>query len=118
MQKAEFISIEDDEPDLILSFALHSDDGGVKSLILMRTPLYENILPPAERGVKVSMEGDWKNDRDMLKKISVDKILVKIATSERKYEVDISSIEEVEISKIRKFVKVLNFDSCFKIVGV
>jgi hypothetical protein len=116
MEKAEFISIEDDEPDLILSFALEDEDSGVKSLILMRTPLYESILPPEERGVKVSMEGGSEDDRNMLEKITIDNNRVRIFTSEEKYEVDISAIEKFEYDEMTKFVKQLNFDSCFKIV--
>jgi len=50
MELVSFISIEDDPPDLILSFAIWQpklDD--IRSLILMRTPKYEFILDETER---------------------------------------------------------------------
>jgi hypothetical protein len=116
MQKAEFISIEDDEPDLILSFALHSDDGGVKSLTLLRTPIYESILPPEEKGVHVSMEGGCNDHRNMLEEIHIDNNRVRIHASYERYEVDISAVEKSECDEMMNIVKQLNFDSCFRVV--
>jgi hypothetical protein len=116
MEKAEFISVEDDEPDLILSFALRDDDRGVKSLTLLRTPLYEGILLPEERGVHVSMEGGCNDQRNMLEEIHIDKNRVRIHSSYERYEVDISAIEQSEYDKMIKLVKQLNFDSCFRVV--
>jgi hypothetical protein len=116
MEKAEFISVEDDEPDLILSFALHDDDRGVKSLNLLRTPLYEGILPPEERGITVSMEGGCNDHRNMLEEIHIDNNRVRIQASYERYEVDISAIEKSEYDEMMKIVKQLNFDSCFRVV--
>ncbi len=115
MEKAEFISIEDSEPDLILSFALSCERVGVKSLILMRTPLYENMLPTEERGVHATLQGHWHNDQNMLEKIQVNDSLVKITTTEGMCEVDISAIGKAEYKKMVKFVKRLNFDARFKV---
>lgn len=50
MDRVQFISIEDSEPDLILSFALDDGEIGVKSLTLIRTPPYEIFLSELERG--------------------------------------------------------------------
>ena len=58
MEKLLFISIEDEKPDLLLSFAFHDEIFGVKSLLLQRTPSLEFVLLDYERGVKVSMDGD------------------------------------------------------------
>lgn len=116
MEKAEFVSIEDDEPDLILSFALRDDDRGVKSLTLLRTPLYEGILPPEERGVHVSMEGGREDHGNMLEEIHIDNNRVRIHASYERYDVDISAIEKSEHDKMIQIVKQLNFDSCFRVV--
>ncbi len=57
MELVSFISIEDDPPDLILSFAIWQPElEDIRSLILLRTPEYESILDETERGVKVSDE--------------------------------------------------------------
>jgi hypothetical protein len=57
MKTGLFLSIEDEEPDLIFCFALEDPELPVRSLILMRTPVFENLLPPEERGVSVTMGG-------------------------------------------------------------
>ena len=55
MELVSFISIEDDPPDLILSFAIWQPElEDIRSLVLMRTQEYEFILDETERGVKVS----------------------------------------------------------------
>jgi hypothetical protein len=57
MELVSFISIEDEPPDLILSFAIWQPElEDIRSLILLRTPEYEFILDETERGVKVSDE--------------------------------------------------------------
>jgi hypothetical protein len=64
MESVSFISIEDEPPDLILSFAIWQPDlEDIRSLILMRTPEYEFVLDETERGVKVSDEA-WLDDED------------------------------------------------------
>ena len=118
MEKARFISIEDDEPDLILSFALSCENIGIKSLILMRTPIFEGLLPIEERGVQASLEGLWENDRNMLEVIDIGDSVVTISTAEGKCEIDISAIEQSDVTAMVEFTKRLNFDSCFKITVV
>jgi hypothetical protein len=55
METVSFISIEDDPPDLILSSAIWEPElDDIRSLILMRTPMYEPFLEEAERGIRVS----------------------------------------------------------------
>ena len=70
MELVSFISIEDDPPDLILSFAIWQQElEDIRSLILMRTPKYEFIFDETERGVKVSEESWLDEVDDMLKEI-------------------------------------------------
>ena len=42
--KVQFISLEEDDKDLIVSFAIDDLDMGVKSLTLLRTLFYEEIM--------------------------------------------------------------------------
>jgi hypothetical protein len=58
METVSFISIEDDPPDLILSFAIWKPElDDIRSLILLRTPEYEVFLDAFEWGVKVTDDG-------------------------------------------------------------
>ena len=51
-----FVTLEDGV-DLIVSFAIADEEPGeIVSLILLRTPKYEALLPADERGVTVSHE--------------------------------------------------------------
>ena len=45
MDVVSFMEIEEDEKDLIISFALDDGDGNIKSLILHRTLFYEYVMP-------------------------------------------------------------------------
>src|SRR3970040_1213533 len=55
-QTVSFITTEDSD-DLIVSFALADDEPGeIVTLMLLRTPKYESLLPEDERGVSVSHE--------------------------------------------------------------
>ena len=66
MELVSFISIEDEPPDLILSFAIWQPElEDIRSLIFLRTPEYEFILDETERGVKVSDEAFMDEEDDM-----------------------------------------------------
>lgn len=53
MEILSFMTIEEDEKDLIISFTPDEGIGEIKSLILHRSLLYESIMPEEERGTKV-----------------------------------------------------------------
>ena len=114
MDRVQFISIEDKEPDLILSFALDNGEMGVKSLVLLRTHRYEVLLPEYERGVHVSMEGDEDPENKLLLEVSVNKGTATISTQKKSYELDISRVEETELEEMLIIIQKLNFDSSFK----
>ena len=81
MELVSFISIEDEPPDLILSFAIWQPElEDIRSLILLRTPEYEFILDETERGVKVSDEALVDEEDDMLKEIEFSDDFVRIIT--------------------------------------
>ena len=86
MELVSFISIEDDPPDLILSFAIWQPElDDIRSLILLRTPEYESILDETERGVKVSDEAWLEDEDDMLKEIEFSNDFVRIITDHHQF---------------------------------
>ncbi|OFW18761.1 MAG: hypothetical protein A3H97_04290 [Acidobacteria bacterium RIFCSPLOWO2_02_FULL_65_29] len=57
-----FVTLQDGD-DLIVSFAIADEEPGeIMSLILLRTPKYEALLPADERGVSVSHESLPENE--------------------------------------------------------
>jgi len=119
MEYVSFITIEDDPPDLILSFAIWEPElEDIRSLILMRTPLYEFILDEAERGVKVSDEA-WLNDEDeMLKEIKFMGDTVTIVSENHIFELNIRKVAADEINRARNILTRMNFDNRFEITIV
>jgi hypothetical protein len=113
----QFISLEDYDKDIIISFALHDSVMGIKSLILHRTLFYENLLDDEERGVKVWLEGDSFDEEDfnMLHEIKVADQEIRIRSSFRSYQLDASEIDKKEIGEMVALLKKQNYDHRFKI---
>ena len=121
MFTADFISVEDDGTDLILSFAVADEQGvaGIRSLILLRTPEFERLLPEDERGVTVLMEDD--GDEGMLLtrfEFTAEGPSVAVHTKARSYQVALSAVDSEELEEMRSVIQKMNFDSCFKITGI
>jgi len=116
MKQVSFISVEDEDPDLILSFAVwHPELDDIRSLILLRTPKYEVFLDEAERGVNVSYES-WTSDQDeMLKRVELHDEMITIITTDHTYDLDISKVDEDEIEEAKKILNRMNFDDRFEI---
>jgi len=115
MKKIEFISLEEDDKDLIVSFAVEDENFGVKSLILHRTLFYEEIFDEEERGAKVSMEGEnlEYEHLNMLQEIHIGKYEIKIIAAYGKYLLDISRIDPSEIAEMIELFKKQNHDDRF-----
>lgn len=116
MEQVSFISVEDDGLDLILSFAVYdSDPGDIESLILMRTPVYENILEEHERGVSVS----FKNHEEdcLLESVMLGEDVIEISDEENKYILDMRHIEKEDLNEMEGILKKMNFDNRFTIIG-
>ena len=113
----QFISLEEDDKDLILSFAVDDGEMEIKSLILHRTLFFEHLLDEEERGVKVSFEGDSfdQEDFNMLSNISIGNREIKVTTPFRKYHLDMSRIEQNEIEDAVELLKKQNYDNRFTI---
>ena len=111
MDAVNFITIETGD-DLILSFSF--DEGtrfGVDGFIVQRTPKFELILKPDERGPSV----DWTDDdeRILIKKINVTPREVLIETTREKHIFDLSNISGEEYSGMVSVLKKMNFDNVF-----
>ena len=116
MEIVSFISIEDDPPDLILSFAIFQTElEDIRSLILMRTPKYEVLLDESEHGVKVSDEA-WLNDEDdMLRKVEFGNDFVKIISRHHQFDLDLRKVDKEEIDQAKTILKRMNFDNRFEL---
>ena len=114
MENVSFINIEDDDIDLILSFAVYdSDPCYIESLILMRTPIYEHILDERERGVSVSFKNSEDNFR--LKSVMLGEDIVEISDEENKYVLDMRRVDKEDINVLEGILKKMNFDNRFTI---
>ena len=116
MELVSFISIEDDPPDLILSFAIWQPElEDIRSLILLRTPEYEFILDETERRVKVSDEALSVDEDDLLKEIEFGDDIVRIITNRHQFDLDLRKVDNVDIELAKTILKKMNFDNRFEI---
>jgi len=113
--KVQFISLEEDEKDLIVSFAVDDSEMGVKSLILLRTLFFEEALDEEEKGVKASLEGDYfeQEDFNILNAIKISDDEIWIKSIYREYQLDTSNIQKSEIEDMVKLLKKQNHDNRF-----
>jgi hypothetical protein len=96
-ERVSFITSEDGD-DLIVAYAVDLDEPGeIASLILQRTPRYEGLLPPEERGVLVSHELHPDREDELLLRIVVNGSEVDIETTVRGYRLDVSRVDHGEI---------------------
>ena len=113
MQSVLFISVEDEEPDLILSFALKPS--AETSLTLIRTPKYESILDESERGVSVSAGASNLPMRDLLVSVHWTNDRVEIVSTYSRHTLDITSVDREEIGHAKVMLQTMNFDQRFQI---
>jgi hypothetical protein len=110
-----FITLERGE-DLIVAYAIALDNAGeIASLILQRTPKYEVLLPPEERGVAVSHELFPEDDREMLRRITVEVSKVDIQTTVRTYLLDLSAVDPEESAEARKVLRQMHRYGSFEL---
>jgi hypothetical protein len=115
--KVQFVSLEEDDKDLIVLFAIDDPALGVKSLILLRTLFFEEVLDEKEKGVKVSLEGDYfeQEELNMLNSIKIVDDEIWIKSTFREYRLDTSNIHKSEIQEMVKLLKKQNYDNRFAI---
>lgn len=118
MYRVNFITTEQKD-DLIVSFAIATGDfpGDILSLTLLRTPKYEFILDPDERGVSVSWEED-EDEQELLLGIEHSGDIVKLNTTRREFALDVSHVEDAELKRMRKVLQKMNFDKAIRLIGL
>ena len=118
MYRVNFITTEQKD-DLIVSFAVAAGDfpGDILSLTLLRTPKYEFILDADERGVSVSWEED-EDESELLLAVERSKDVVKLNTTRRGFTLDVSHVNDDDLSRMRKVLHKMNFDRAIQLTGV
>ena len=118
MYRVNFITTEQKD-DLIVSFAIAAGDlpGDILSLTLLRTPKYEFILDPEERGVSVSWEED-EDETELLLKVERSKEVVKLHTTRRQFVLDVSHVDDDDFKRMAKVLHKMNFDKAIRLTGV
>ncbi|MCP4488049.1 MAG: hypothetical protein GY820_12125 [Gammaproteobacteria bacterium] len=115
--EVQFISLDEDEKDILISFVVPDKETGIKSLILHRTFFFEEIFGEEEKGVKVSLEGE-ESEQDYINtliKIGINNKEIKIVSKFSEYNLDISRIDDTDINDMIKLLKKQNYDSRFTI---
>ena len=108
-----FISIEDEEPDLVVSFALEPQ--GSRSITLLGTPPYEKLLPDEEYGVAVMSGNQQTAERETLESISITPDEVVIESTVRTYRVQATKLSASDRTEIVSMLTRMNFDGRFVI---
>ena len=104
MDRAEFITVEQTPKDLILSFAIAPS--AQYSLVLLRSPPYEFLLPEEERGITIAMvPRDADADRNLLLSVVWKGTRVDLRSQMRTYVVDVSMVDKGEISAGQKLLR-------------
>lgn len=114
------MSFEEDDKDLIISFAIPDEALGVKSLILHRTLFFEEVLDEEEKGVNVSLEGEECENETLntLVKIQIKDTEVIIYSKYSQYVLDLSRIDASDKSHMIRLLMKQNHDERFVIVNV
>ena len=89
-----------------------------RSLILMRSPKWEVLLPEWERGTKVSDErlsGDEERDDNFLERIRLGNSTAEISSRHYRRRLDLRKVERSELRAARKLLKKMNYDKRFKL---
>ena len=113
MHTVEFITLEDEDPDFVVSFALAPQ--AASSITLLRTPKYESLLPDEERGVVVAAGVHGTDERELLVSISFNMQdgLGAIVSTKRTYEFSLTRIPAEDVEASIALLRQMNFDSRF-----
>ncbi len=113
MDKVNFIMVEEDQ-DLVLSLSF--DEGtefGVEGFIVQRSPQFEFILAPEERGPSL----DWTDEDEIIlvREVTLSKGEIKIKTKYREYAFDLSGLSRQDLQEMKAILKKMNFDNSFRL---
>jgi hypothetical protein len=115
MEWVEFITVESGD-DLIVSFVILRDDGeDIRSITLMRTPMYEQFLYEHERGVSVSDDDSDEDDDDLLEEVLFRGDNIQLVTRDARYDFNCCRVDEAEYAAAKDTIGAMNFDNRFRI---
>lgn len=114
MKKVAFIRTEIGD-DLIVSFALQAGVGKIQSLTLLRSPKYDVYLEESDRGVSISDEARLDGESERLRSIKIRQKAITLMGSEHEFVLNVEAVNPEELGSTRKVVKLMNYDSRFKI---
>lgn len=116
-QRIQFLNFEEDDKDIVISFAINDSNMLVKSLILHRTFFFEELLDDEERGVNVSLEDDTfeQENYNTLESIKIRNDELEIVAAFRKYKLDISRIDKSDIDEMLRLLNKQNYDNRFAV---
>lgn len=109
------VTVEDGD-DLVVSFGL--GEFAATSLTLLRTPKYESLLPPEERGVSVGTGLDSSLQRETLVSVQWSERSVRIESTARRFSLDVRALGQEEIRLAKRVLRKMNFDRCFRASGI
>jgi hypothetical protein len=105
--------------DLVVGYAIPiGEPGEVASLVLVRTPMFERLLPPEDRGVSVSHElhSERGEQREVLKRIVVARDAVEIESTARTYHLDLSLVDAEEREEAESVIRRMHRHGGFELV--
>jgi hypothetical protein len=114
MKKVEFIRTEIGA-DLIISFALQVGAGQIQSLTLLRSPKYDAYLEEGDRGVSIGDEARLDGESERLRSIKIRQKAITLVGSENEFVLNVEAVTPEELRSTRKVIKLMNYDSRFKI---
>jgi hypothetical protein len=81
----------------------------------MRTPKFEHLLDPAERGVRVSHERCPDSDDEYLRRFMLRDGVAEIVSTRRTYFLDVTRVDSAELKTARGILKRRNADHGFEL---
>lgn len=99
--------------DLIVGFGLEPDC--VDSLIIMRTPEFEQLLDEHERGASISHSARRSEERSLLVAVDWNGDTVRLRATDRTFSVDVHRVDEEDVSEAKRIFELMNFDGRFSL---
>lgn len=114
MDKVNFIYTEVGT-DIIVSPSIDEDtEFGIDGFTIIRTPKYEFILLPHERGACLNWDEET-DTREIIKEITCIGNEITFVSNIKSYQFDISNLSKDELNELRKTIDRMNFDKSIQI---
>lgn len=110
-----FISVEDESPDQVIAFSCAREVWDQENdVMLHRTPRYEPVLPPEERGCRMSIGYD--TDRSaMLEWVRVEGDVIELKAGELHARCDCSRVDLTEWQDMLQLLRAMSADGAFQL---